>query len=340
MRHAGDRSGFVLAGAKAMARARSLSENGYEGPVLVDPAAYEGHLATAREPFWFPEGQLYPPSLGDALDRQLVAGAVAALTPTKFIRAGDTGSLRSAADAVKRLRRDDVIFVAPLDIALLDRQYFNETKAILIDAGCPVGLVLGGQFDPLGRAPGRIIPQLRELAAATDLMPIRTDFNAFDLVAHGAFAGAIGTGGATRHAVEPPRPAMVFGKDPSPSVLFPELLSWWKGSRIADFFGARSSMAPRCPCQVCEGRSLGRFTRRSDKNEAMAHAVAVWSDYRTDMLSQPTLRSRAQYWKNLCSTALGYHEMIPAQLRLAKPLKPQRPLEVWATLPLWLSDRN
>ena len=334
-----ERGGFVIAGANTNGRMRLLEDSGHEGVVLVDPAAYEKHLATPDAPFWTPEDQVLPMTLAEMLNQQLVAGATAAITPTKFITAGDTDSLKAAARQVKVLERNDVIFAVPLDVSLLDRRYFRQVMAILVDVRCPVGLVLGGQLDPLDHAASRIIQNLRLLAATIELFPMRTDFNAFDLVAHGAFAGAIGTSGAVRHAVEPPQPPLFVVPDDSPSVLVPELMCWWKGSKLGKLFGARQHLIPQCPCAVCESRRLSRLQRRADWNEAMAHAVATWSGYAEDMLSAPTMRLRAQYWKNICAAALDNHVMFAKQLQRAKPIKPQTPLKVWAELPLWLTDQ-
>lgn len=90
-----DRGGFILAGAKAATRLGSLCSSGYDGIVLVDPAAYEKHKATVEAPFWFPEDQLLPLSLEEMLDQQRMAGAPAALTPTKYIVAGAVARRRS-----------------------------------------------------------------------------------------------------------------------------------------------------------------------------------------------------------------------------------------------------
>ncbi|WP_143466806.1 hypothetical protein [Lentzea kentuckyensis] len=334
-----DRGGFILAGANTNGRMRLLEDSGYNGVVLVDPAAYENHLATPEAPFWFPEDQLLPMTLDEQLNQQLIAGAPAAITPTKFVTAGDTDSLKAAARQVKALGRNDVIFAVPLDVSLLDRRYIRQVTAILVDAECPIGLVLGGQLDPLDQAARRIIPNLRMLAATVDLLPMRTDFNAFDLVAHGAFAGAVGTGGKVRHAVEPPQPDEFIVRDQSPSVLVPELMCWWRGSKLMKIFGARQNLVPQCPCDVCGGQRLSRLQRRSDWNEAMAHSVATWSPYAENLIGAPTMRLRAQYWRNVCSNAVKYHEMFTKQLKRAKPIKPQVPLTVWADLPLWLTDQ-
>jgi hypothetical protein len=334
-----ERGGFVLAGAKAFRRLQLLSEGGFTGPVVIDPAKYEKHTASIDAPFWLPEDELNPTTLEHLLDQQLAAGASIAFTPSKYFSAGDTSSLRAATAQIKQLRRNDVVFVAPLDISLLTDKFIRQTTAILVDLGCPVALVLGKQLDPLKQAAPRIIRNLRMLAALVELMPIRTDLNALDLVAHGAFAGAIGTGGRIRHTVDPTEKPFAVIADTSPSVFIPELMCWWKGSKIAELFGARPNLVPRCPCEVCDDRKLNRFLSKSEETEARKHAVAVWSTYAAKMFAAPTMRARAQFWQNVCLGALHHHELIAAQLKLLKPLKPQKPLEVWANSPLWLSDQ-
>ncbi|MFC4110008.1 hypothetical protein ACFOX0_29300 [Micromonospora zhanjiangensis] len=313
------RGGLILAGAQTGKRMRLLDQADFDAPVLVDPAAYEHYAATPEQPFWSPQDQLSRLSLQELLDQQLLAGATAALTPTGYVRAGDTDSLKAAAGKVKKLQRSDTILVAPLDIALLGKKFINQTIAILADAGCPVALILGKQFDPLTQSPA-IIPNLRTLALRVPLLAMRTDFNAFDLVAHGAFAGAIGTGGSIRHTVEPPtKPSAFNPADASPSVLFPHLICWWKGSKIAKLYGARPRQAARCSCSVCDGERLSRFLRRSDQSEALRHGVAVWSGMAADMLDAPTMRQRAEYWRNVCVGSVAEHENIPRQLQMAEP---------------------
>lgn len=336
------RSGMIMAGANPAVGMEFLREAGAEFPRLIDPACYETYTATAAAPFALPGGELDQPTLAEALDRQLRAGATAALTPTGYVPAGATDVLRAAARQFAQLERDDAIFVAPLDVSLLDGPYIARTTAILADLGRPVILVLGRQFDPISQS-SKIIPNLRVLAAEVPLMPARTDFNALDLVAHGAFGAAIGTGGRLRHTVDPAerpmsyRPAKGQPPDQSPSVLVPELACWLRGSKITDLFGARPSLAPRCDCRRCGGRRLTGFLRREHQDHAIAHAVAVWSRWAADLLDQDTLRGRAEYWRNLCRDAVGAHAVISAQLGLDERdfLKPQAPLTVWAELPAW-----
>jgi len=128
--------------------------------------------------------------------------------------------------------------------------------------------------------------------------------------------------------------------DPAPSVLVPELASWFKGSKIAKLFGARPRIAPRCDCPVCGGQRLTRFLGRGDQDDAIAHAVAVWSRWAADLLSQPTVRDRGVYWRNLCSGAVANHAVFRTQLKIkdAAALQPQGPLGVWAAQPAWPAE--
>ncbi|ALG10212.1 hypothetical protein AOZ06_27945 [Kibdelosporangium phytohabitans] len=314
-----EHGGFVLTGAQGRFHP--------DCPVLVDPAAYERHVATPDAPFLLPTGGLLSIGLPEMLDDQLAAGATAAITPTKFIAAGDIGSLTAAARQVARLDRQDVLFLVPLDISLLGRAHFDEVTAILADAGHPVALVLGRRFGSLAQTADRVVPyirNLRVLAAAIDLMPLRTDFTAFDLVAHGAFAGAPRSGGAVRHT-----------GDSAPDVLVPGFMAWWRGSDLADLFGARQNLAPRCPCVVCDEQRLTRLIRAHHAEEAMCHAVATWSAYAGDLLGQPTMRARAEYWRRMCGNAIGYHSELTHHLRRVRPLVPRKSIQTWATLSPW-----
>lgn len=329
------RSGMMLAGdgiAKAM---RILQDGGAAFPILTDPEGYKDYTATCKAPFRLPSSDsLMPATLNGVLDAQLQVGAVAALTPTGYIPAAATDVLKAAVDEFARLGRTDAIFVAPLDISLLGRGYFAHTVAILAAFGRPVALVLGCQGNPLDQSKD-IIPNLRKLATRIPLMPIRTDFNGLDLLGQGAVCAAIGTGGSVRHIVDPAEKPRSFNPGPAPSVLWPELMTYFKGSTIADFFGARPRLAPACDCAVCDGQRITRFLRREHQDEAIAHSVAVWSRRASQLLSAPTVRERAEYWRNLCSAAVAYHQLFLDLLKRLDGLKLQASLQRWATLLAW-----
>ncbi|WP_433828652.1 hypothetical protein ACQP2E_04740 [Actinoplanes sp. CA-015351] len=334
------RSGLMITGPGPGKPIPQVTGLDYDGPIAIDPDAYGHHQATPDKPFLLPDDGLAGtnPTLDQVLDAQLRAGYTVACTPTGYIGAGDIASLAAAAQQVKALGRTDTLFVAPLDISLIDRAFFTQTQAILHDVGCPIALVLGKQGDPLTQSV-RIIPNLRTLAATVPLMPICTDFNGLDLVAHGAFAAAIGTGGSIRHTVPYPREPLSFnGRDKSPSVLVPDLMCWWKGSKINELSGAAPSRAPRCRCGTCGDQALTRFLQKEDQPEAIAHAVAAWTVIAEGLLDQPTVRERAAYWRNICVGALNEHEMLAKRLRRPDAFEPQAPLKRWATLPAWPAE--
>lgn len=328
-------SGMILAGDGSAGALRRLQAARVTFPVLTDPEGYKDHTATREAPFRLPtKDGMFPVTLAAVLDAQLQSGAAAALTPTGYINAAETDVLKSAVSEFAALQRQDSIFLAPLDISLLGRGYFDQTAAILSGLQAPVALVLGCQGNPLDHSKD-IIPNLRRLAARVPLIPVRTDFNGLDLLAHGALAAAIGTGGSVRHAVDPAEKHQAFNPGPAPSVLWPQLLTYFKGSTIAELFGARPQLAPSCPCAPCHGRLLTRFLSRDQQDEAIAHGVATWSPLAAQLLSAPSVRDRAEIWKVWCEDAVASHQAVLDMLLRLEGLRPQPSLNRWAALPAW-----
>jgi hypothetical protein len=328
-------SGMVLAGAGTARALRILQAASVTFPVLTDPEGYKDHTASCEAPFRLPPADgMFSVTLGAALDAQLQAGAVAALTPTGYIKAAETDVLKAAVSEFAGLGRKDSIFLAPLDVSLLGRGYFDQTVAILAELQGPVALVIGSQGNPLDHSKD-IIPNLRRLALRVPLIPLRTDFNGLDLLAHGAVAAAIGTGGSVRHAVDPAEKGQAFNPGPAPSVRWPQLLTFFKGSSIAELFGARPRQAPSCSCAPCRGRRLTRFLSLGQQNEAIAHGVATWSPMAARLLSAPSVRDRAELWKAWCEDAVAGHQAVLDMLRRLEGLRPQPSLSRWAALPAW-----
>jgi hypothetical protein len=328
------RSGMILAGDGTASALRRLRAAGAAFPVLIDPEGYKDYTATCEAPFRLPADGMFSVTLGELLDAQLQAGATAALSPTGYIGAAETDVLKAAVSEFAALGRKDSVFLAPLDISLLGRGYFDQTAAILAGLQGPVALVLGCQGNPLDHSKD-IIPNLRRLAVRVPLFPVRTDFNGLDLLAHGAVAAAIGTGGSVRHAVSPAEKRQAFNPGQAPSVLWPQLLTFRKGSSIAELFGARPGQAPSCPCAPCHGRLLTRFLSRDQQDEAIAHGVATWSPLAARLLSAPSVRDRAELWKAWCEDAVAGHQAVLDSLRLLEGLRPQPSLSRWAALPAW-----
>jgi hypothetical protein len=328
-------SGIVMAGRRGSVKAvRQLVALGVGFPVLIDPEGYRHHTATVDDPFWLPSDGLFTTTLDAVVSAQLHAGVSAALTPTGYIPAGGTDELKAATSQFAQLGNDMAILMVPLDISLLGGSYFKHTCAILEDFERPVAMVLVCQGNPLDQRKD-ILPNLRTLARRVPLIPLRTDFNGLDLLGQGALFTAIGTGGSLRHAVDPAEQAESFVRGVAPSVLWPELLTFYKGSTIAEFFGAQEHMAPTCGCGVCGGRRITRFLRHEHTDEAIAHGVAMWSPLADRLLSAATVRERAETWKSMCMQAVAEYHMVLDSLQRLDGLRLQPSLERWAMLPAW-----
>lgn len=333
-------SGVVLSRGRMKNRANlrrlitGLPDRGLDVPVVFDPEGYRRHIATSDEPFYFDRDGIFAETLEQNLSDQRALGAHVALTPTGLVGTQSVDALEAAAEQASRLSRDDFMFTAPLDARILDDQSLtNRVAAIFSSLKVPVAIMLGGQLDPLGKKSKRRIRAVRTLTAGpAHIAALRTDFNAFDVVCHGGFTAAIGSGGSLRHAIGPEeQPMSLDREDESPSVLYPRLGSWWRGSRIAKEHGRQS--APVCKCRVCDGQRLNRFVSREDSAEARGHAVLVWQEWSRLVFEQEDMTQRALFWKTFCAGRIAEHEYLSDQLKRAQPLKAQPAFTAWAELP-------
>lgn len=311
-----------------------LPERGFDAPVVFDPEGYRHHTATVSAPFHFGDEGIFPDTLEENLSSQRSLGVDVAQTPTGLIGIDNIDALESAVEQANQLARDDFTFTAPLDAAILDDADLTARIWQVLNAlTAPVSLILASQFDPFDTNAESRITAVRSFAAGpADVAAFRTDFNAFDLLCHGGFAGAIGTGGSMRHATGPgEQPFSADPKDESPSVLYERLACWWRGSKIARVHGR--SPVPVCNCAVCDGRRLDRFLTRQDSNEARAHGVLIWQGWVELLVGQATMTDRAAFWKTFCQGRIDEHMMLSEQLRRAKPLAVRSAFKAWAKLP-------
>lgn len=324
--------GFVLRGSKASNGVQQLKREGFDGVLLIDPESYDEAVATADAPFVLPKDTLYEVTLDEILNGQRACGATVALTPTGYLRAGDSTALKAAADVVAALGRDDVLFSVPIDIAWLGNDHIGQLIAVLARLKAPKAVFLGGQFDPLDRYKAAVANLRRLVAEAGHVAVLRTDLTGFDVLCHGAFATSIGTGGSLRHIIpfgEPPRSSN--NKDQSPSVLYPDLMAFFRGRTLATRFA--NIPAPRC--QACGDRALDTFLAKKDSLAAHAHGVHSWSEWIADMTDQPTLADRAIWWRNRCGGALAEYGVVNARVDQPEGFEAPKALRAWATLPAW-----
>lgn len=328
-------SGLVLRGSKAGTGVHQLRKNRFDGVLIIDPEGYTQAAATAEAPFVLPQDQLFETTLDDILQGQRTCGATVTLTPTGYLRAGDSDALKAAANTVATLERDDVLFSVPIDIAWLTNDHIGQLIAVLARLAAPKAVLLGGQFDPLDRYQTAVANLRRLVTEAGHVAVFRTDLTGFDALTHGAFAASIGTGGSLRHVIPFGEQRRANTMDQSPSVLFPDVMAFFKGSTLATRFA--NARPPACSCLACQGRRLDTFLSRTDSEAAHAHGICTWIEWITDMLAQPTLADRAQWWRNRCAAAVAHYDNVNAQLDQPDAFKPPKALESWADLPTWPS---
>lgn len=331
----GAEGGLVLTGARPVRAARRCREEyGFTGPILYDLAAAESGVADRDEPFDGTGDRLLEVPLEQRLQGQIDAGADAALTPTRYLRAGDLGAVEAAIRGVDRLGRDDVILSLPLDAGWLAPGLIDKLIDVLSGVRIPKAVMPGGQFDPPQRVMDGVLGLRRMVAEVPDVALFRTDLAGLDAVARGCLAASIGTSGSLRHIV-PPGAAPLYGgrdeagEDRSPSVLVPDLLTYVRGSVLADRFGERP--APICRCAWCGGRSIAGFLRQEDWKDARLHGVAVWSAWVRNILYPDSVEGRRRYWRQLCRDAIAAHARYDALIRSPEPaFVPPAPLWAWA----------
>ncbi|WP_017592536.1 hypothetical protein [Nocardiopsis potens] len=313
-------SGIVFCGGKAAEDLRALtSGHGFSGPVLIDPAAYERHAATPERPFIVGQASLFnDDELEEELDRLLEQKSLMALTPTGYLRAGDTRSLSAAVHRVTGLNRSDVLLTVPIDSGWLTGNAFPELVSLLRRTPVPKAVVLGASWDPLDRVGAA--ERLRELfASVPGCGLLRTDLAAIDAMVHGADFAAIGDSPSARHT-RPPRPE---GGGPrarsSPAVLIPRMLTYRRGEEFATVLAEADP--PRCPCGFCaswmrrrglrdDGRPLTSFTTELEKADAHAHNLAVWSALWSWVQDVDSRAQGLSRWKRLCDRAVQEHRSL------------------------------
>jgi len=334
---AADRSGLVLSGRGANARAAELRRQA-GGPLLADPAGYADRAATADDPFVLPggEGTLFGSSLDALLTGQRQCGAGAAITPSGYVRAGDSAAFKALVGQARAIDRDDVIVAVPVALPWLTQQQFlPQLVAGLQRIPHPKAVMFGAQHNPFDAAAA--IPNFRRLLAETTGVGLwRADvLAAFDCLAHGGAFAAIGAGGSLRHLV--PAGEQANSSEPrrhTPSVLLPAMLRYSLGRSIADRYA--SVPAPRCGCVVCTGATLNRFDSLLGEARATAHAhnAAVWSAWLPGLFGHSPGAGRQLWWRGWCQQAVDAHEQENIRLRQMGAFKPPAALKRLASLPV------
>ncbi|WP_286689386.1 MULTISPECIES: hypothetical protein [unclassified Aeromicrobium] len=288
--------GLVVAGTEATRTVRQIKAAYPNLTLLVDPTSHTGHVASEAEPFMLGEEGLFEFTLADHLAGQISAGADIAVTPTGFMEPGDPKALKAALEIVNAVDRDDVLFLLPAHPRWCAEPNVQQLIAVARRSRHPVALALGHKTDPL-TTKGVPAGFRRFFAEVGWAMPWRTDLAAFDALAHGAKAAAVGQLPSLRRINLPGekgfagRPGEKF-----PSVLMNDLLRYSRVSHMREnWFASVSPYA--CDCSVCVGRAVDRFSGSPEHRlEAHLHNLAMINAMRQDIdgLTQAQI---AQWWR-------------------------------------------
>jgi hypothetical protein len=334
---AAGRSGLVLSGKGSNAKAKSIG--GQSASLLLsDPSAYLDQVATEEEPFALPGNvdTLFGSDLDPVLDGQRQCHTAAAITPSRYVQAGDSAAFKALVRHAQAIERDDVIIAVPVALPwLTQQQYLPQLIAGLQRIPHPKAIMFGAQNNPFDAAPA--IPNFRRLLAETTNVGLwRADVPAaFDCLAYGGAFAAIGAGGSLRHLVPPDeKPKADNPVIHTPAVLLPSMLRYSQGRFIATKYA--NTPAPRCNCVICAGASLDRFDSLSGEVRATAHAhnAAVWTSWLSELFGHTTDRDRQLWWRGFCQAALDAHEHENTRLRQKGAFKPSPALKKLATLPV------
>jgi hypothetical protein len=290
-------------------------------PVILDPARYL--RPATSEPTQQPS--LWSADPLDAVAEGQAQHRVAAfLSPAGFITSGDLSALHAALDeglrfaetAQRQPHRAPVMIALPIDTGWLRLPDCRE-QLINVVSGIGIGIALcpGGSGDPLeGRKAVAGLVELLE-SAQDGVAVLRTDLAGIGAMAFGAVATSIGLSTALRHTVAAGGRAFAQ-QDRSPRVLVEPLLSWTRGSQLAQV--VRDDGLLDCRCPICHGRSLRRFVREDAESvrEAAAHSVLAWRAVMDGILVEQPDRRRSA-WLEVCAKAIGKHAVLRASSRIA-----------------------
>jgi hypothetical protein len=259
------------------------------------------------------------------------SGAHAVLTPTGYIGAADVDSLAAVLDAAPA-RNSRAVVSLPLDITWATYEWIETLIDMVASTPTPKAMMFTSHFGA-GIAVKEILANLRLIVSEVPQVGLfRSDLTVLDLMAHGALAGSIGGGAASRRLGPPTdRNSLDRARDeedgPFPEVLVSELVSYIRADMLVERF--RGTQAPSCHCRYCGGQALTRFTSRAEWRDARLHGFAVWTEWLPGLLSDASLTRRQLSWARLCQHGAAAFGEFGSPDRGAA-IAPGQPLLFWA----------
>ena len=329
-----DAAGGLMVQEQEAGTVLAIRRAGGDVPVILDPARYLQPTTGERtqQPSLWSADPLDAVAEGQAQHR-----VAAFLSPAGYIASGDLSTLRAVLDegvrfaevAKRQPHLAPALISLPIDTGWLRRPDCREQLVKAVSGvGSGIAVFPGGAGDPLeGRKAVAGLVELIE-AAQNGVAVLRTDLAGIGAVAFGAVATSIGLSTALRHTVAAGGRAFAQ-QDRSPRVLVAPLLSWTRGSQLAQV--VRDDGLLDCDCPVCYGRSLRRFIREDAESarEAATHSVLAWRSVMDGILDEQPDRRRAA-WLEVCAEAISNHAALRASSRVALQLP--RYLKSWTAL--------
>lgn len=279
--------GLIVVDQRCGRRVRTLKA-AYGARVLIgkDTESYLRYKATAAQPM-----NLLPilggaaPSLNTCMRDQLSDGADFALTPTGLIK--DLDTLNAAVAEANALARVDVVLAVPISDRALVGMDRVALSAALERSRLPIALIVTGQFDPYKDTD--VATRVRCLLTEhVHVFLHRTDFAAFESLAHGGLSGSIGYTASLRHTVPGRRQPRTRKEPPdnSPIVLLPEIDSFRHRAVFERWY--RSTRPPICNLPGCCGQNLALLrTTEADREVANRHNLQAWLPLGQQLAIQP-----------------------------------------------------
>jgi hypothetical protein len=258
--------------------------------IATDPATYMRYRARTDRPMDLPAILDSPPmSLGEYMDAQLAGGQDVAFMPAGKV--GDHSVLKAVVAAANYVNARNVVLPVALPGKMIKAGHVAETIATLAESRHPVALIVTGQFDPFKEI--EVAEGLRAVSELGQIFLHRTDFAAFESIAHGGLGGSIGWCTRLRHAVPGFKPAKTR-KDPpdrSPVVVVPDIDSFRHTAIIEPWF--RNAAPPLCITPGCCGQDLALLRDKpADHADACEHNVRSWMQIAETLLAQsPSYRA-------------------------------------------------
>ena len=332
-----NRSGLILSGPNtdSSAKAADLRAHNHHGVVLADPARYLTAAATAEQPFVPASENALPFGvLEEAVATQLARGASAAISPTGYIHAEDSEALIAAAAQITALGEPRLVFAVPVSNAWLRDASLGQLIAVLKDVPGVKAVMFGGQDDPIGAIRNGVANLRTLVEQVPGLAVMRTDIAAFGALAHGAEFAAFGMGSTQRHIVPLGQDARRSPRSGfSPSVLFPELKSFFLGESIAVRFSVTPERdVPVCSCGICGGEPIDRFATREFERAAKGHNVAVMMGWAGQLATAADRKDAPAWWARECADAVERHGEINRLVKAPGGFAVAAQLAQWAAV--------